>query len=120
MINIKMYSSILRALICIFVVPNILCIIQDSNSTNIEANQIKRPSLFRSASTSMKQYIVNGIWSEEMTRILIDAYSATQGFQEGKYFGRSQMISDHITQVSGKFRSPSEIKRKLNSLNLEI
>lgn len=74
----------------------------------------ERPSLIRSASSSMRQYLT--LWPDPLVETLLKAYSDTQGFQEGTYFGRAQMISDSIYQDSGKWRSPSEVRRKLASL----
>jgi hypothetical protein len=74
----------------------------------------KRPSLIRSASSSMRHYLT--LWPDDLVEILLKAYSDTHGFQEGTYFGRAQMISDAIHKESGKSRSASEIRRKLASL----
>jgi hypothetical protein len=78
----------------------------------------KRPSLLRSASSSMRHYLT--LWPDPLVETLLKAYSDTHGFQEGTYFGRAQMISDSIYQDSGKWRSPSEVKRKLASLGKTI
>ena len=74
----------------------------------------ERPSLIRSASSSMRQYLT--LWPDPLVETLLKAYSETHGFSEGTYFGRAQMISDSIYQDSGKWRSPSEVRRKLASL----
>jgi len=74
----------------------------------------ERPNLIRSASSSMRQYLT--LWPDPLVETLLKAYSDTHGFQEGTFFGRAQMISDSIYQDSGRWRSPSEVRRKLASL----
>lgn len=84
-------------------------------SDTVATNSTSRPGLFRSASSSMKQYL--SLWPDELLVCLLKAYVETSGYHEGRYFGRSQMISNSIYEQSGKWRSPAEVKRKLISLD---
>lgn len=73
-----------------------------------------RPHLKRSDS-SFHQHIA--LWPENLVDCLISAYAMTQNIH---LMNRSQFISDTILKQTGKFRSPIEVKRKIQAMGMQI